>query len=513
MTWRRAVLVLLALVVALDLIVAGVRVADVAADGAWSINVDGPMAYGMWKVRHGYPLYEWPTQKYFALTLYNFLFYWSYAAVFSALRVADESTIVAGRYLTAVYAVGGAAALYVAARQARPVPRSFRLPLLALVVCAWFGPVLPGWWTLAVRPDVAGVALAAAAVVLAQRGFATEHRRWLIAASLAFWLAWSFKQSHIALFAATCVYVVLWRRSIVEALALVVPFAVGVATALAIGGAVYRANILDAAPVNGFIPWLAVYWYRTVLFPNLLPWGVSLAALWAIVRARPRSLDAVPQISARLFGADLVYPLVCAIVAFPVGAMLLTTPGSAPNHVLEFNVAAWLVCASVGASLWPALSRRSAIAATLMQLPMAVFRVALLANDDGLTARVLQTTPRRVATLHLMTDDERLDRAYLAPIFESLPKPVYTDKQAFALPWRSTGNRYPAVIIDHVWYDTARAKGVVPRGVEGLFADQYFAAAVLADSSPLVADARRAGYRLTQTLPQSQGVVYVFVRD
>jgi len=61
------------------------------------------------------------------------------------------------------------------------------------------------------------------------------------------------------------------------------------------------------------------------------------------------------------------------------------------------------------------------------------------------------------------------------------------------------------VMLDHVFYDAARPKGLVGRGVEGLFADRYFAAAVVPDSSSFLVPAMRAGYRLAATVPQEGG--------
>jgi hypothetical protein len=61
----------------------------------------------MWKLRHGFPLYEWPTQPYFSLTLYNALFYKVYAAVFTILRTPEPATPVVGRFVTLGFAVLG----------------------------------------------------------------------------------------------------------------------------------------------------------------------------------------------------------------------------------------------------------------------------------------------------------------------------------------------------------------------------------------------------------------------
>ena len=500
---------LLALLAALDVLILTIRVIDVVTLGRLFLYpAEGPVLYAIWKVRHGHPLYEWPTRPYFALTLYNFLFYKTYAAVFELLRVPNEATPVAGRLVTVAFAAAGAAAQYVAGRQVSP--RSFRVPLALLSLVTWIGAVLPGWWALAIRPDVPAAAISACAVAIVLTAFRLERPRLLVIAGFVFLLAWTFKQSQVALFMATCAYVLLWRRSFNELLLLATPVVTGAALALDIGGGVYRANVIHAPAVNTLIPYLAFYWYRSVALTDLLLWGMSLYAIVALARPGSvhgslRSIAGVPDRSRKVFGADLTYPSLAVLAAFAAGAVLLSKVGSALNHLLELDIAASLACAAVLGSLWETpKAARACAAGALMLVPMMMFDLALLQNDSGPASRALLLKSWGV-NLRLTTPQIVQQRQQLAAVFASLPQPVFTDDELFAQPWHATGNRYPTVMLDHVFYDAAQPKGLVGRGVEGLFADRYFAAAVVPDSSAFVVPAMRAGYRLVRTVPQEGG--------
>ena len=297
------------------------------------------------------------------------------------------------------------------------------------------------------------------------------------------------------------------------------PFAIGVGVVLFIGGGVYRANILDAPRVNVLIPYLAIYWYRSVVLTDLLLWGMAVWAIAAIVRPGSvhgplRSLAGVPERSRLLFGADLTYPAVATVLACASGAVLLAKVGSALNHILELNVAASLVCATMLAAAWDTPRARAVCrAGALMLVPMIAFQAALLYDDDGRAAVALRLkgwgTP-----LHLASRDAVHDRERVAAVFATLPHPAFTDDELFAQPRYATADRYPTVMLDHVFYDAARSKGLVGRGVEGLFADRYFAAAVLPDSSAFLTPALAAGYHLAGTIPQTAGEpLHILVRD
>jgi hypothetical protein len=504
---RRIFVALLAFLAALDVLIMAVRVADIVRFGhQLYIYAEGPVLYAIWKVRNGYPLYEWPTRPPFTLTLYNVAFYEVYAAIFTALRVSDQGMLMAGRFVTLAFCVSGAVAQYLAGRHF--TPRSFRVPLALLSIVTWFGCLFPGIWYTSIRPDIPGVACATAALAILLTAL-DSNRRWLYAAAGAAFLAgWGFKQTEVALFGATCAYLLVWRRSISSVLLLAAPFVVGVALALAIGGGVYRANILAAPSINPLIPHQALYWYRSLALTDLLLWGMTLFAIVALLRPGSvhgplRSPADVPGRSRKVFGADLTFPALAAIVTFTIGTPMLAKVGSGRHHLLELNVAASLTCAGVLGSLWEtAKARKVLTAGALMLAPMIVYALVLL--YDRPTPLAVLTLKADGTTLHHTTARDIAVRERLDAVVARLPPPVYIEDDIFSLPWHSTGGRYPAFVLDYVFYDRAFDLGLVGGGVEGLFANHYFASAVLGDSSPCLTAALNAGYRVT-TIPWGDG--------
>jgi hypothetical protein len=173
--------------------------------------------------------------------------------------------------------------------------------------------------------------------------------------------------------------------------------------------------------------------------------------------------------------------------------------------VLELNVTATLLCGVMFAAAWDsAKASRLFVAGSLMLVPMVAFDVALLQDDASRLAVALQLKAWRTG-LHFISAGVAADRERLAAIVKTLPQPAYVYDDVFAQPFYSNGGRYPIVIIDHVFYDMARYKGLVGRGVEGLFADHYFAAAVMPDSSAFLPVAMRSGYRLVDTFTPAAG--------
>ena len=403
MTARRIFVALLALLAALDVLILAIRVYDTVAIGRLRyLAAEGPVLYSIWKVRNGYPLYEWPLQSPYTLTLYNFLFYHVYAAIFTALRVSNDAMLVVGRLVTVAFVIAGVAAQYAAGRLF--VPRSFRVPLALLCVVTLLGNPLPAMWSIAIGPDVPGVAFSAAGIAIAIAALRADRPERLMFAGVAFLLAWTFKQTQIALFSAMCVYVLVWHRSIKAFAFLAAPFVIGVAAALTIGGAEYRANVIGAPTINLLIPYLALFWYRSVALPHLLLWGMSLYAIVALVRPGSvhgplRSIADVPERSRKVFGADLTYPALAAIAAFATGTVAMMKTGSSVHHLLELNVAASLLCAAVVGSLWETPKARRPRRRRALLLPMIGYDAAAAEHaESALDGSAAQEPGRRAAS-------------------------------------------------------------------------------------------------------------------
>jgi hypothetical protein len=419
MNGRRIFIALLIAMAALESIVVIIRVADVSAHGSLVLfPAEGPVVYAFWRLRHGYTLYEWPMQAPFTLTAYNALFYASYAGILQMFRTTDAGTLVAARFVTLASAVLGAAAQYGVSRRL-VAPRGPRLLLLLLSIGTWIGVALPGWWAFSIRPDVPARVFVLLAVAACMQAFAREARGWLFVASVCFLVAWGFKQSNIATLVASCAYIALVRRSPIELVILITPFAAGAAVALGAGGAAYRANLIDAPALSPWVPYLPVHWYRSIAVIDLLPWAI---AAWAAVKVmRPvlsegpgRGLREMPQRSLAVFSVDASYLVFAVVIGFAVTTVLLMKVGSALNHALELHLTASLLCTSLLAAAWLQPRARLWRNAAVALVPMLAFDIAVLAGrEQGRAATLLQLKVWG-DRLHLAPPAELASRARLA---------------------------------------------------------------------------------------------------
>jgi hypothetical protein len=510
---RRTFFVLLGTLAALDLLVLGIRVASILTTGQIAeLPIEGPGLHAVWRLRHGLTLYEWPTQPPFSLTAYNPLFYALHAAVFSAGRIPDHLTPIAGKLVTLAFSASGALLQYAIAVHLVGRGRS-RVLLAVVAFLTWFGSLMPGWWSLSMRPDMPAAALSTLGLGTALVAFERDRPHLLVVAGIAFLVAWEFKQSHVSFIAALALYAGLWRRSPRAVALLVGPFAIGVLLTLWAGGAAYRFNIIKAPSFDVFIPYLAFYWYRSVFLPHLLIWAVPLVALVQLLQTLPSSRAALERCSRALFGSDLTALFAVVAVSAVVGAVLLMKGGSALNHLMELNVAAGLLC---GVVLTRDLEARTRSERgrfpwlALATLPMLLYTVTLLVNDRSPVLRVLVVKGQSNA-LMLIHDADLPDRREAARIVTTLPTPVLIHDDLFSLPWFSNGNRRGAVTFDPVMIDTARHAGAVGEGLEGMVHGRYFGAIAMPPDSYIWRAARAAGYRSAGHMPGELRQIYLIM--
>ena len=123
-----------------------------------------------------------------------------------------------------------------------------------------------------------------------------------------------------------------------------------------------------------------------------------------------------------------------------------------------------------------------AIALAAVDAPDLILLDLLMPVMNGWQFREAQASDPALSRIPVVVVTAAGAREDIERLVASLPKPLYTDDELFAQPWHATGGRYPAVMLDHVYYDTAYPRGLVGSGVEGLFRDRYFAAALLPSS-------------------------------
>lgn len=520
---RRVFGCLFALLVAANVAVALIRILSIVRYGRLVPGpIEGPAVYAIWRAIHGFPLYEWPDREFFSLSIYNFLFYQGYARILGVLGIDGEGIPVSAHLLTIALASAGVAAQYLATRAIVPEATALqRLVMLSIAFLTWFGCELPGWTSLAVRPDALATLCSTVAVSLCLAAERRSRPRLLVIAGVCFFLGWAAKQSHLGSFAGIVAYFAVWRRAIPHALSVAAPLVVLAPLTVMAGGPLYTANIIEAARVGVMVPWAALHGLRNVFFPQLLVWTLPIWLVLARNEDGRRAVDSLrdivrlPERLSHVLGRP-VEPLVCAAAGgLAAGLVLLAKAGSDVNHLMDLHVSASMLCAvALTVPLRGALAeRRPAVAAALL-VPMVVFSVATVAGDRG----------RRVAdAIRLFTHayrplaisrTEYEQRVEFARAFATLPKPVYVEDDMFGQPWFATESQHPAVILDRVYYDTALAEGKIEGGLEALIRKRHFAS-LLIMTPPwyLQRAALESGYIKSGTIARGEDVWQVLVRQ
>lgn len=479
-------MVLLAAVLALNAVVFAVRLTSVIHSYRLFITegAEGPHVYAIWRAVHGYPLYEWPDQPFFTLTFYNFLFYRTYAVVLRVLGTDGEGILFGGRLITLAFALGGCFAyrglLLDLANGGRgdAYTRAYA-SLLAPVL--WLGTNFTAWWALSIRPDVPAVALATMGLWVLVRALRSNRLAPVALASAAFGLAWTFKQSTVLTFGAATLYLVALRRDLLRAALLASPFAILAAATLLLGGPAFRYNVITAPALSGFSWTQAAAIAGRVALQNAYVWVFPVLGWWWLRRERP-----VEQPGARRDDVEALLPVV-ALVALLAGLVALGREGSNKNHLLEGYLVTGLVASrtlfALRARAGSPSAQRGAVAAAALLVPMIVFPALQLA------------LPNRFGVTRLATAEMRAAKRELARRVDALPKPAVVLDDVLAQPWHSSGGRYPAVVLDNVWFDIAARRGMLRHGgPETLLTRGLARSALVPAGGPYYRAAQAAGW-------------------
>ena len=542
----------------LGIIALSIRLTSVAHQAdVYLTTTEETSVYAIWRVQNGFPLYQFPYEGNYTLTLYNFMFYYFYAYALSIFGVENEGILLYGKLVSLGFGVIGFVGSLILFRRMtrdRSVSRWGRTLGQLVIASVWVTSNFIQLFSLTIRPDMAGWSFVVLGLLAAITCIQNKSIRLAILASFFFWLAWSFKQSLAISFACTCLYVLLVRRDWKLFLGLCLPFALLTALSIFIGGEAYTYNIFEAPKLSeylisrvprGLIGLVAsnIFIFTFVLFFIERLIGSQDSQSFGSEERRSEALKEKSSIDYLLFlsAGNL-------IAAFPA----LARVGSTTNSFFELYLVVGLLAAVVSARAFSyqdstaSLSRvyKLAVLFTAVGLALAfgasiaidylakalgsmgltiaaiIFAIiafpflfwkqvksstkwiAILASIPMLANASLMAGQLRHSTegfyskrIVLGTKEDTEVRRRFAAYLKSLRKPLFIKDPIFSLPWHATDNKYPAIIIDILFDTKARQLGIHKGGgVEGMIESRYFSTLVLTVDDPLYKIAISAGY-------------------
>lgn len=395
--------------------------------------------YAIWKGVHHLPIYEWPLAYPFSVTPYNYLFYATYSFFLRLVGASGAGIMTWGRLFTPVFAIVGAIAQWKLVQTHLNLRGSRSILSLIFAVGLWFCASIVRYWAITIRPDIPAIAL----VMIALWMIVRQPRFGFAYAGVFFYLAWSFKQSVVLSLVGVCLFLLLhkrWRDLFV----LTTVFAVLTSATLLLGTPVYRYNILVS--------------------PRLIAWSV----MWAL------------QIAPKSVVANAYWILAPIALLLATGARRVDNTVRMLTTILAVALAGGLA-GMTKAGAWDNYLFEAFVAgSTLLQIavfaaPGRLVNALLLFScvQPAIQATVPQSGTERHAlgTVGIATSAEYADAVALRDRLASLKKPIFTSNEIFSLPWFSTDNRAPALVIDPLFHQASLAscqngcvEGMLQRG-------------------------------------------------
>jgi hypothetical protein len=479
---RRAACVLAFFV--LNLAVYLIRIVSVWRYGALfcATAVESPMIDSIWRCIHHRPVYTWPFAFPFSLSMYNYLFYYTYAGALKLAGAWDATILTWGRQFTLLFALAGALAQWRLVRSFLKLRGAASALSLALSLGLWLCTSLVKYWALSIRPDMAAAALVMIALWVVMR----QPRFCFVCAGFLFYLAWAFKQSVVLAFAGLCLWLILnrrWRNLAV----LITVFAALVTVTLLAGTPEYRFSILVAPQmVKGFtfgLPWIlhALGTGVTAVFLNLF-W---VAAPFVLLRA----LGGMRNADARIRMFVTVFA-----VALLVGIAGMGKVGGTSNYLFEAFVAGSTLL-QLAVFTMPGRLVTSLVLFGCIQPATQIAGTAIGYHHFG---------KRDMAAI--ATASEYANALALHNRLASMKRPIFTTDGAFELPWLSTDNNAPALVIDPNFQDAARTREL-NGGIEGMLQRGEIPTVMLAPSDLVYIRSLNPSYRKVGESIQ-QGITY-----
>lgn len=399
--------------------------------------------YNISRMSHGAPIYTDCFQYPYRASLFNWLFYRVHGTAAALLAPSEETLPTWLRLVTLSWTLIGFVTMAWLLRGGDV------LTTLGLAVVAWFGPMI-GWWSMTVRPDVPAVVCELIGLTLIARGDARLSAGRALAAGLAFFLAWSFKQSAVGIFAGTTLALLLrreWFNLIAVAGSFFAPTTLTLAVAWLTANPDYFLNVFAAPRLAPFkleqlaviLFWLKILWAPLLLLGLGLLVGLPSSSRQQLRQARPVQLLGV------VFGVVLLLNLTAAC-----------RPGGSQNYFFE----TWLIGMSLtGLIQQQAVGDPKALASSLPRVLLGLGTLALVVHCLYWTMPLFE--PLEKADTQPVEIMIRLPRApYAAELLEAVrtsPPPILCD-DSFLLRQALGAEAAGMPVIDHtIYWDAWRA--------------------------------------------------------
>jgi hypothetical protein len=419
--------------------------------------------YAVWRGIHHLQIYEWPFAFPFHLAPYNYLFYETYAFYLRFVGATGASMLMWGRLFTPVFSIIGAIAQWKLVQYQLKLRGARSVLSLIFSLGIWFCASMVDHWALSIRPDMGAVALVMVALWLIVRKppFCFAY------SGVLFYLAWSFKQSVVLALVGVFLFLLFHKRWH-DFFILVTVFAALTATTLILGTPEYRFDTLVATRLYGFSIPYALQIAPKSIFGNLY-WILAPIAL--LRAAGTRRLDGSVRLLITVFA-----------VAFVCGVAELTKVGGWDNYLLEAFVAGSTLL-QIATFTAPGL-----FVSALVLFGCAQPAIQLIATQSGPHVHAL-------GTVGIATPAEYADAEAMRDLLAQMKKPIFSDDPSFSLPWFSTDNQSPALVVDLLFLNATRAR--CENGcIEGLLLKGEIPTVMLLSSGDPFQNSLNPGYKM-----------------
>lgn len=439
------------------------------------------------RLRYGDPIYVDCFQYPYRASLFNWFFYCNYGLVVALFNPSEFALPAIARLVTVAWAVTGCVTTYRFLARNGPAPESNERWLIgSLAIVTWCGPFL-GWWTLTARPDVPALVCQFLGLAIVIRdGARLTFPRVLLAGSL-FFLAWSFKQNGVFIFAGTLL-ALLMRREWQNLVRLGSVFGFLVGLVLVAAEPAYYTNLFQALTLAPF----ELRQLEVILFWVRISWGPLLLVgltVWLLVLQYPERRAVLQTRAGYFLGVILVETLCFNLLG-------VRRVGSSANYFFE----SWLI----GMLLTGLLVRQAYASFEAFRFPahrvgFLLFLAVLFAYSVLCTLPLFEPFDKpETAPIELMV---RLPRAPFSPeLLEEVRRcnlPMYCDDSFLARQALGTDAGELPIVDYTIYPDAVRAGKIRDGGIERRIRQQEFEHLWLyAEASPWEKVAKDSGYKL-----------------